>query len=130
VYLVGHSSGGAIIHGVAKKLKSKGIPVQMTAQIDSIGVGDAKIPDNVTRAFNFYYSRSEALAHGDFCLLTGENEISPQNSSSTTIVSNEMILDPQGPDDLSSYCGGHQNMDNDTGTWRPAMNYIIQSFGN
>jgi hypothetical protein len=65
VYLAGHSAGGAIVHGVADKLNAKGIPVQMTAQIDSIGLGDAKVPVNVTRAFNYFYprNRSSRFAH-------------------------------------------------------------------
>ena len=117
VYLAGHSSGGSTIQESAKQLKQLGIPVQMTAQIDSIGV-DALIPSNVKRAFNFYHPI-------DFlCPLVGEDNIYPE-SSAATLVSNQGISNPTGPD--SGFCAAHKNMDNDLRVWPPIVNYILQS---
>jgi hypothetical protein len=116
VFLVGHSAGGGIVQDAAEGLRKLKIPVAMTGQVDSIGV-DSKVSSNVARAFNYYYP-------GDATCIDGESAITA--TKSTTIVSNDAISDPIGPNDLSDFCGGHKNMDNDPRVWVPLMNYILQ----
>jgi len=72
-------------------------------------------------------SEKSALFNGDFCIVAGENNISANKHSSIT-VSNDRIINPQGPNNLSDTCGGHKNMDNDPRVWQPIMDYVIQSF--
>ena len=56
-----------------KQLAKIGIPVAMTAQIDSIGL-DAKVSKNVGRAFNFYFP---GAFFTDNCPVQGEDNIKP-----------------------------------------------------
>jgi hypothetical protein len=115
IYLVGHSSGGAIVQKVTKKLSEKRIPVAGMGLIDAVST-DTTVPTNVARAFNFYYPKSFS------CPIWGITRIvSAQNSG--TIVSNVRIDAPVGPD--SSLCGGHMNMDNDPLVWRPILDFMV-----
>jgi hypothetical protein len=52
--LVGHSMGGWAMMSVARKLSSRGIPVELTIQIDSVGVTDTTVPQNVKCAAIFH----------------------------------------------------------------------------
>ncbi len=54
VILVGHSFGGDSVVEIAEKLKKKCIKVDLMVQIDSVGVGDEKKPDNVERGINIW----------------------------------------------------------------------------
>jgi hypothetical protein len=54
VVLVGHSMGGWAMMSVARRLSSRGIPVELTIQIDSVGFTDYKLPRNVKCAANFH----------------------------------------------------------------------------
>ena len=56
------------------------IPVLLTVQVDSVGLGDATISPNVRRAANFYQP------NGWF--IKGECEIRAQDPSQTTIIGN------------------------------------------
>lgn len=54
VILVGHSMGGWAIVSVARQLKSKGIPVELSIQVDSVGITDQTLPNNVKAAAIFH----------------------------------------------------------------------------
>jgi hypothetical protein len=54
VVLVGHSMGGWAMVNVARKLNSRDIPVELTIQVDSVGVTDHTLPRNVNSAAIFH----------------------------------------------------------------------------
>jgi hypothetical protein len=60
VILVGHSTGGWALLLVARSLRSKHIPVELTIQIDSVGFTDFTVPRNV-KAGAIFHAR-DALA--------------------------------------------------------------------
>jgi len=54
VVLVGHSMGGWAMINVARKLRSRDIPVELTIQVDSVGISDYTLPRNVNYAAIFH----------------------------------------------------------------------------
>lgn len=54
VILVGHSMGGWAILSVARELSSRHIPVELTVQVDSVGITDHTVPKNVKSAAIFH----------------------------------------------------------------------------
>jgi hypothetical protein len=54
VILVGHSMGGWAMLSVARDLRSREIPVELTIQVDSVGITDHTIPRNVKSAAIFH----------------------------------------------------------------------------
>ncbi len=76
--LYGHSLGGTTVVEFARLLKKEGIPVLLTAQIDSPGATDGVIPSNVVRAINFYQHNSR--------LLRGHSQIRAEDPQKTTIL--------------------------------------------
>jgi hypothetical protein len=54
VIMVGHSTGGWAMLSVARELRDKHIPVELTVQIDSVGFADYTIPNNVRTGAIFY----------------------------------------------------------------------------
>lgn len=54
VILVGHSTGGWAMLAVARDLRDKGIPVELTVQIDSVGITDYTVPRNVKEGAIFH----------------------------------------------------------------------------
>jgi pimeloyl-ACP methyl ester carboxylesterase len=54
VILVGHSMGGWAMLSVARDLRSREIPVELTIQVDSVGITDHTIPRNVKAAAIFH----------------------------------------------------------------------------
>ena len=54
VILFGQSWGGAAAIETAQELDRLGVPVLLTAQVDSVGMHDGVIPANVRAAVNFY----------------------------------------------------------------------------
>lgn len=80
IILYGQSMGGAAVVKAARELDALGVPVQLTLQIDSVGLGDAKIPPNVFRAANLYQPNG--------LIIRGEKEIRPADPSRTQILGN------------------------------------------
>jgi len=80
VILYGQSFGGAAVLKAARELNALGVPVQLTLQIDSVGVGDARVPVNVRRAVNLYQSNG--------LLIRGEKEIRAEDPGRTEILGN------------------------------------------
>ena len=54
VILFGQSWGGAAAVATARDLDQLGVPVLLTVQVDSVGLHDRVIPQNVLAAANFY----------------------------------------------------------------------------
>jgi len=54
VILVGHSMGGWAMMSVARELRSRDIPVELTIQVDSVGITDITVPRNVKTAAIFH----------------------------------------------------------------------------
>ena len=54
VILVGHSMGGWALMSVARELRSRDIPVELTIQVDSVGITDYTIPRNVKTVAIFH----------------------------------------------------------------------------
>lgn len=54
IILVGHSTGGWAMLKVARELRDKRIPVELTVQLDSVGVTDRTVPNNVKYSAIFH----------------------------------------------------------------------------
>jgi hypothetical protein len=54
VILVGHSMGGWAMMSVARELRSRNIPVELTIQVDSVGITDQTVPRNVKNGALFH----------------------------------------------------------------------------
>lgn len=54
VILVGHSTGGWAMFSVARELRDKAIPVELTVQVDSVGLTDSTVPRNVKTCAIFH----------------------------------------------------------------------------
>jgi hypothetical protein len=65
IILFGHSWGASAVVTLARELRTDGIPVLLTIQVDSIaknGQNDSVIPPNVAEAINFY--QTTGILHG------------------------------------------------------------------
>ena len=78
--LVGHSLGGWAVLSVARGLEREGIPVELTIQVDSVGVTDRTVPRNV-KAAAIFYAR-------DILMLMTTKKIKVEDASETTLVAN------------------------------------------
>ena len=89
IVLFGHSWGAAAAIALARELQRENVPVLLTVQIDSIrkiGQNDAIIPDNVSRAVNFYQKRG---------IFHGQSMITAANPARTQVLGN-VLLDYNG----------------------------------
>ncbi len=78
--LYGQSFGGAAVVKFARQLYREGIPVLLTIQIDSVGLGDGLIPPNVGKAANLFQRNG--------LFVRGQSRIRAQDPSTTEIVAN------------------------------------------
>jgi hypothetical protein len=78
--LYGQSFGGAATVKFSRQMRDLGIPVVLTIQIDSVGVGDEVIPSNVRRAANLYQNNG--------ILIQGEARIRAEDPSRTEVIGN------------------------------------------
>jgi hypothetical protein len=82
IILYGHSWGACAVVSLARQLKTEGIPVILTVQVDSVskaGRDDQTIPDNVRYAANFYQDKG---------FIRGQQKIIAADTSRTTILGN------------------------------------------
>jgi hypothetical protein len=82
IILYGHSWGACAVVSLARQLKTEGIPVLLTVQVDSVskaGRDDQTIPDNVRYAANFYQDKG---------FIRGQPKIVAADASRTTILGN------------------------------------------
>jgi hypothetical protein len=83
VILVGHSTGGWAMLTVARELRAKGIPVELTVQIDSVGFTDTTVPRNV---------KSGAIFHAwDVLMFMTTKSLRTEDPSYTKIVANVAV---------------------------------------
>lgn len=54
VVIYGHSFGGWASLSLARRLQENDIPVELTVQIDSVGLTDKTVPPNVKESANYY----------------------------------------------------------------------------
>ena len=127
--LYGQSFGGAAVVKFARQLEALGVPVRLTVQVDSVGIGDAVIPPNVHAAANLFQS------NGFF--IRGEPEIRAADPSQTTLLGN-FQFDYENKDiDLSGLSWfktigrvAHAKMDRDPEVWSLVEQLILGSSGN
>ena len=53
----GQSFGGAAVVKFARQMDALEIPILLTLQVDSVGIGDAVIPPNVRAAANLFQKK-------------------------------------------------------------------------
>ena len=80
IIIYGHSLGGWATLGLSRRLAARDIPVELTVQVDSVGLTDASVPPNVKRAANFY--RRAILPP------YGRHKIRAQDPNATEVVGN------------------------------------------
>ncbi len=97
IVLFGHSWGASAIVLLARRLERDGIPVLLTAQVDSVaklGQNDSLIPANVRQAVNFY--QPNGLVHG-------RPKITAADPSRTQILGNFRFTYKKDTVDCSGY---------------------------
>jgi hypothetical protein len=83
VILVGHSTGGWAMLTVARDLRDRNIPVELTIQIDSVGITDATVPRNV---------KSGAIFHArDILMFMTTKNLRAEDPVHTKIVANVVV---------------------------------------
>lgn len=80
IVIYGQSMGGAATVKLANYLKSRGVPVLLTVQVDSVGAHDSRIPPNVHAAANFYQKH--------WFTIRGEDHIHAADPKRTRILGN------------------------------------------
>jgi len=97
ILLFGHSWGASALVLLARRLERDGIPVLLTAQVDSVakwGQNDSVIPGNVRQAVNFYQPNG---------LIHGRAKIMAADPSRTQIVGNYRFTYKKDTVDCSGY---------------------------
>ena len=83
VILVGHSMGGWAMMSVARELRSRNIPVELTIQVDSVGITDQTVPRNV---------KNGALFHShDVLMFMTTRHLKMEDPSMTKLVANVTV---------------------------------------
>jgi len=83
IILVGHSTGGWAMVSVARDLRNKDIPVELTIQVDSVGIDDVTVPSNV---------KEGAIFHAiDPLMFMTTKRLKVEDSSKTKIVANILV---------------------------------------
>ncbi len=83
VILVGHSAGGWAVLGVARNLRRKNIPVELSLQVDSVGITDHTVPKNVKIAAIFHAR--------DILMFLTTKSLRLEDPSRTKIVANVLV---------------------------------------
>lgn len=83
IILVGHSTGGWAMLTVARELRDKDIPVELTIQVDSVGIDDVTVPSNVKQGAIFH-------AH-DYLMFMTTKRLKLEDASKTKIVANVLV---------------------------------------
>jgi hypothetical protein len=83
VILVGHSAGGWAVLSVARDLSQKNIPVELTIQIDSVGITDRTLPNNV-KAGAIFHAR-------DILVFLTTKKIKTEPASQTKLLANVRV---------------------------------------
>lgn len=126
VVVYGQSLGGWATLVFARLLGTRGVPVRLTLQIDSVGWGDAVVPSNVQWAANLYQDEGAVIA--------GQHPIRPADPAQTTIVG-EWEFDYDRPPGSEIRIDGlpwhktllradHARMDRDPRVWSTAARLV------
>lgn len=126
IVLYGESFGGAAVVKFARQLERIGIPVLLTVQIDSVGLGDEIIPSNVRSAANLYQR------NGRF--IRGPEQIRAGDPSRTRILGNWGFDYRHSNIDISDLPWyktflrkDHARMDRDPEVWRKVEELILDA---
>lgn len=124
IILFGQSWGGAAAIATARDLEKLGIPVLLTVQVDSVGLHDGIISQNVLAAVNFYQ-------HDLFTTIHGQGNIRAADAAKTTILGNFEMSYSSREVDLSDastrrrvFGGSHTKMELDPLVWNRVEQYI------
>jgi pimeloyl-ACP methyl ester carboxylesterase len=130
VILYGHSWGASAALELARELQQDGVPVLLTAQVDSIskmGINDGVIPGNVEKAINFY--QPDGLLHG-------RAEIRAADPSHTRILGNYRYSYTKLPAECRAYpwytrvfTKTHTAIECDPRVWSQVENLIREELG-
>jgi hypothetical protein len=125
IILYGHSWGACAVVSLARQLKSEGIPVVLTVQVDSVskaGRDDQTIPDNVRYAANFYQDKG---------IIRGQQKIVAADASRTKILGNfffdysaHPIACPEYPWYTRFFMRSHIEIECDQKVWQRVENLI------
>ena len=128
IVIYGQSMGGAATVKLANYLKSRGVPVLLTVQVDSFGAHDSRIPPNVHAAANFYQKH--------WFTIRGEDHIRAADPKRTRILGNFEYEYPwwhvhTWPESWPRriFGGAHARMEADPVLWS-RVETLIQEAGN
>lgn len=83
IVIVGHSLGGWAAVSVARNLELRNIPVELTVQIDSVGLTDHTVPENV-KAAAIFHAR-------DILMFLTTKGIKLEDANQTRLVENVLV---------------------------------------
>lgn len=126
IVLYGESFGGAAVVKFAHQLRRLGVPVLLTIQIDSVGLGDEVIPENVRCAANLYQR------NGKF--IRGPQAIRAADPARTRILGNWRFDYRNSKIDISDLPWhktilrkDHARMDRDPLVWQKVEELIVRA---
>ena len=126
IIVYGLSFGGAAVVKLSWQLHAMEIPILLTVQVDSVGLGDAVIPPNVRQAANFYQP------NGWF--IKGEPEIRAADPTRTKILGNFKYDYSKKDVDLSRvhwfkklFRLAHAKMSHDPDVWAEVKKLILSA---
>ena len=110
VILVGHSMGGWAVLSVARQLKSRDIPVELSIQVDSVGITDETVPSNV-KAAAIFHAR-------DILTLITTKKIRAEEPDKTRLIANVLVRG-----------AGHESVTRDPRIREMVMNLVARLRG-
>ena len=129
VILYGQSWGGAAAIKTARDLERLHIPVDLTVQVDSVGIDDATIPANVRAAANLFQH--------DPLTIQGQREIHAANPAATRILENtrqsyffrpiDKLSAPNAGWARRTLGGSHAKMELDPMLWQHVEELILRA---
>jgi hypothetical protein len=126
IILYGQSFGGAAVNKFSRQLEALGVPVLLSVQIDSVGVGDGEVPANVRRAVNFYQKN-------DHFLIRGEDDFRARDPRKTEIIGNFRYDYRDKKVDLSTarwyqklFRNAHVKMEHDPELWAQIEALVLE----
>ncbi len=132
IILYGQSWGGAAVLQVARELEKSGIRVCLTVQVDSVGLHDDVVPENVDTAANLFQH--------DWLGIQGRREIRAENPAITRILENTQLsylfrsYSSLNASDASwirrTFGGSHAKMELDGSVWTHVEGLILAAIRN